>query len=282
MADGPERGAEELALQESFEAGYRLGQSAVMRDIERSACGCDYGGVSWTVRSEADKMAEHLDLRAGKRLLELGAGAGWPGLYLTKVSGCETVLSDVISAGLGIAEDRAGKDGLSAKVRTVVADAAAMPFESGSFDAISHSDILCCLKQKRSVLADCRRVIRHDGRMVFTVIYVSAGLSPNAYQRALASGPEFVESEGTYPDMIAETGWTLVSREDVTLGFASTCRRLIAADERHRGDLIALIGNDEFEMRQDNWRTKLAAVEDGLLRRELYAAKPTPSDPGLV
>ena len=68
------RTAPEHAQTERFEASYVRGQSPVLRDIERKVCGCDYGGTSWTVRAEADAMADPLGLKPGLRLLEIGSG----------------------------------------------------------------------------------------------------------------------------------------------------------------------------------------------------------------
>ena len=73
-----------------------------------------------------------------------------------------------------------------------VADAAGLPFRAASFDALSHSDVLCCLREKRAVLQACRRVIRGAGRMVFSVISVAPGLLSGDYARAVANGPEFI------------------------------------------------------------------------------------------
>ena len=87
--------------------------------------------------------------------------------------------------------------------------------------------------------------------------------------RALENGPELIESETEYPTLIAETGWTGLDREDITMDFATSCRRLLRADAERQDALAALIGATEFTERQAGWRSKLAAIEEGLLRREL-------------
>ena len=150
---------EEWAQRERFESLYVRAQSPVMLTIERNVCGCDYGGNSWTTQAEAEQMVARLALHPGVRLLDLGAGSGWPGLYMGKASGCDVVLVDLSLAGIRIAAKRADNDGILGSIWAAVADAAALPFPAGSFEAISHSDLLCCLKQKRSVLAACRRAI---------------------------------------------------------------------------------------------------------------------------
>jgi ubiquinone/menaquinone biosynthesis C-methylase UbiE len=248
-----------------------------MLAIERSVCGCDYGGCSWTTRAEAEQMARHLALQPGASLLDLGAGSGWPALYIAKATGCDAVLVDLPVAGLRIAAERASDDGIPGNTCVAVATAAALPFTDSSFDAISHSDLLCCLEQKRSVLDACRRVIRRSGRMVFTVISIPLGLSPKRYRLASANGPEFIESDTDYPTLLAQTGWIIKSQQDITTAYGASCLRQLRADEAYEDDLVKLIGTDELAGRLAEWRSKLAAIADGLLRRELFVAEPNPN-----
>jgi ubiquinone/menaquinone biosynthesis C-methylase UbiE len=157
-----------------------------MRELERSVLGCDYGGTSWTTRDEAGEVADWLALRPGVRLLEVGAGAGWPGLYFTQRTGCDVVLTDVPMTALRVALERAVQDGTEERCAFTVADGASLPFRHASFDALSHSDVLCCMPAKLSLLRECRRVARPGARMAFSVIAPAPGLSEN--ERRLAIG----------------------------------------------------------------------------------------------
>ncbi|WP_193367374.1 SAM-dependent methyltransferase [Pelagibius marinus] len=265
---------EEQAQRQRLEERYLWACAPVMLAIERRVCGCDYGGTSWTTRSEADRMAARLALRPGVRLLDLGAGSGWPGLYLAATTGCDATLVDLPVNGLKIARDRAREDGLASRVRAMVADAAALPFAEGAFDAISHSDLLCCLKQKGEVLAACRRAVRDGGRMVFTVISVAPDLPPARYRLAVARGPEFLETDSDYPALLAEAGWAVVESDDITSDYVGSCRRQLDADMTQKEPLTALIGAEEFDQRLTDWQGKLAALDDGLLRRRFFVAAP--------
>ncbi len=269
------RSAAEKAKTESFDLEYRRGQLPVMRALERAVCGCDYGGTSWTTRAEADRIIARLELGPDRRHLDIGAGSGWPGLYFARLSGCDMTLIDLPFSGLKIARERAQEEAMDGRCRVAVADGTALPFAADAFDSLSHSDVLCCLLPKAALLAACHRVLRGGGRMVFTVISVAPGLSAAAYRRALANGPEFIESQKDYPNLLQEGGWRILGQEDITPDYRGSCQRQLAADAANAEALGALLGAAEFDERREGWQRKLDALDDGLLRRELFVAAPS-------
>ena len=102
----------ELAKRDDFAMQYRQGQLPVLQAVERAVCGCDFGATSWATRDEADQITAALALAPGVHLLEIGAGSGWPGLYLAEESGCDVTLIDLPLDGLLIAAARAARDGV--------------------------------------------------------------------------------------------------------------------------------------------------------------------------
>lgn len=271
---------EEREQAEGFAAYYRVAQTPAMRAFERSFCGCDYGGTSWTTRAEAERVAQLLGLGRGVRLLEVGAGSGWPSLHMTGATGCDATLTDIPLDGLHIASQRAHSDGLAGSTHAAVANGAALPFVDSCFDAISHSDVLCCLDAKRAVLASCRRVIRDGGRMAFTVIYITPGLSAADYERAAERGPPFITAEAEYPTLLEWTGWGLEDRVDLTDCYAENVARLIGEFERRAESLGEVFGRSDYEERLARRRRSLEAVESGLHRRELFVARPASAPVG--
>lgn len=264
----------ERARRGAFDAEYRQGLLPAMQAVERAVCGCDYGSTAWTTRDEADRIAAALELRPGVALLEIGAGSGWPALYLARASGCEVALTDLPLEGLGIARERAARDGLSEACLVACADAAQLPLGDDRFDAINHSDVLCCLVEKREVLSECLRVIRPSGRMAFSVLYIPPGLPPGDHARALATAPEFVETDTDYPTLIEETGWKLLERHDLTGAFMESCQRRLDLEAGLRAELQRAMGPAELEARQDKFRRRMPALERGHLRRDLFLVAP--------
>ena len=270
MTNGESATLDQQALIERFTQLYRHGRAEVVREIERRVCGCDYGGTSWTTRDEADRLGELLRLAPGRRLLEVGAGSGWPGLYLATTTGCEIVQTDLPLNGLRIAAARAAADGLAKTCHVALADGSALPFESGCFDAILHSDVLCCLEPKLQVLKECRRVLRPGGKMVFTVIFIAQGLATADYARAVDCGPPVVETAIGYPEMLREAGWEITTRADLTAEYQASKSHLIDEEEAHEAELRDLLGDDAFFDRLARRRRSLAAIEQGLIRRALF------------
>ena len=266
---------EEQAQRIRYEGLYKRSLLPVMASIERSVCGCDYGGTSWTTREEAHEFSALLGLRPGLRLLDIGAGSGWPGLYMAGISGCDVTLIDLPQSALRIAAERAVNDRLPGTCWVAVADAANLPFRDGSFDAISHSDVLCCLREKRAVLAACRRVVRRGGSMVFSVISVAPDLTHDDHRRAVENGPEFIEAEADYATLLRQTGWTVLDCRDTTNDYMAACRRQLRADEDLKETLQSAIGASEFTERRVGWQSKLEALRHGLLRREIFVAAAT-------
>ncbi len=111
-------------------------------------------------------VAERLDLPTGAKVLDLGCGAGWfwsgrlgAGLDI------ELTLCD-LSAGMV----RAALSRLTgpAGPRALVADAAALPFPSGAFDAVVAMHMLYHLPDPEAGLSEIARVLRPGGRIYVT------------------------------------------------------------------------------------------------------------------
>ena len=126
-----------------FADRYGEDRTGVVRQIEQAVIGGDWGANGYTTMGQADQLAAALRLGPGVRLLDLGAGRGWPGLYLAARTGCQVVLTDVPLEGLRQAMDRAQAEDVTDRATAVVSSARALPFRAGTFDAVVHTDVLC-------------------------------------------------------------------------------------------------------------------------------------------
>ncbi|WP_149824583.1 SAM-dependent methyltransferase [Streptomyces tailanensis] len=86
-----------------------------------------------------EDLVRDLELRPGMRVLDLGSGRGATSVFLAREFGVEVVAADWWIA----AEEAAGvfeRAGVGDRVRAVRAEAHALPFEEGSFDAVVSVD----------------------------------------------------------------------------------------------------------------------------------------------
>jgi len=271
---GTQASSERLVL-DRFARRYELGQSEVMLAIERSVCGCAYGATSWTTVAEVQTIIQMLDLHPQARLLEVGAGSGWPGLHLAAEIGCDITLTDLPIAGLRIALRRARTDRIAGACWGSVADAARLPFRDGAFDAVVHSDVLCCLVEKLAALKSCRRVVRANGNMVFSVIRIATGLSAEAYEIARTSGPPFIETDAPYSELLQRAGWRITDHKDLTANYQTSVTRMLELLEQHDDEIKGLFGEDDASNELDRKRATVKTLSQGLLCRELFVVAAT-------
>ena len=250
-----------------------LARADAMRDLERSVYGCDYGGNGGATRLEAERVFELLELRLGVRLLDVGAGSGWPALYLAQISGCDLVMVDIPLASLRIARERAVADGLAQRCEIIAADAAALPFRDASFDAFNHSDVLCCTPDKLGVLRSCRRVARDGARMTFTTISLAPSLPATERGIAMGSGPRFMDSEEDYAALLRQSGWSLRERIDLTSAYLSSMWSELDGMKARADALTQVFGQAEFTRRMQRQQAAVAAIDAGFVRRELFVAQ---------
>jgi ubiquinone/menaquinone biosynthesis C-methylase UbiE len=256
---------------QAFAESYELSNLPAMREVERSVLGCDYGGTSWTTDSQAQQIADLLDLKPGVHVLDIGAGSGWPGLFLADISGCDVTLLDLPKNALAKARQRALDDGIENRVNALVGSGAALPFADGSFEAISHSDVLCCLPQKIEMLRECRRIATDGANMLFSVIATARNLSDADYERAIEAGPPFIEAPDGYDVLLEACGWRVLQRFDATPDHRNSLNELVRAFETSTA-LADTLGQDVVREAAKHRAEQIAVIDAGLMVREIFYA----------
>lgn len=260
--------------EECFRSCYQAGTTDAGLRLERAVFGTDYGADGWTTVEQADKLGRQLEIGPDDRLLDIGSGRGWPGLYLSLTSGCTAVLTDQPVEGLRDARARAGRECISDRVFTVAASGQTLPFQSASFDVIVHSDVLCCLQPKLSVLRESHRLLRPNGRSGFFVIHLAPRLTAEQRHRATAAGPPMTDTgEHGYVSLLRTAGFTEVTQIDVTETFSATHRSWLRHAAEWADELAAAEPPGAFAERYAKRTATTEAVDDGLLRRSVFIAR---------
>lgn len=137
-ADSP---AEESTSVEAFDARYRMVCSPALLRAEEKATGTRYGASSFTTLEQANRLAMLLQLAPGRTLLDVGAGAGWPGVYLGKSTGCNVISTDLTIEGPHVSSRWMRRDGVAGV--SLTASGTALPFRDNSVDTVTCSDVFC-------------------------------------------------------------------------------------------------------------------------------------------
>lgn len=126
-----------------FRERYAVPATKLTSEIEERVLGSAWGANGYTTRDQADELARRLELGPGVRVLDVGTGRGWPGLYFAFAYGCTVVGTDMPLDALAVASTRARDDRVSDRFFSVAAAGRRQPFRAASFDAVVHSDVLC-------------------------------------------------------------------------------------------------------------------------------------------
>ena len=140
MTEQRDRG-EESATTESFAYKYRRLTTGPAERLRVRALG-SAAPNGYTTVVQADRMARVLGLGPGRRLLDLGAGRGWPGGHIAAATGCTPFAADLplealLQAGQVFRALDPPRGSLTA------ADGTRLPFRDRSFDGACHTDVLC-------------------------------------------------------------------------------------------------------------------------------------------
>jgi ubiquinone/menaquinone biosynthesis C-methylase UbiE len=122
----------------------------------------DYAVIGTTLQIVGERLAESMDLRAGRSVLDVAAGNGNITLAAAR-RWCEVTCTDYVEALLARARKRAEAEGL--QVQFQIADAENLPFADASFDAVvSTFGVMFSPDQDRAA-AELVRVTKPGGRI---------------------------------------------------------------------------------------------------------------------
>lgn len=122
----------------------------------------DYAVIGTTLQIVGERLAEACDLRCDERVLDVAAGNGNATLAAAR-RGCRVVSTDYVPRLLELGAERARAEHLVVEFRE--ADAEALPFEAGSFDAVVSTFGVMFTPDQPKAAGELARVCRSGGRI---------------------------------------------------------------------------------------------------------------------
>jgi ubiquinone/menaquinone biosynthesis C-methylase UbiE len=259
-----------------YGASYKNFASALYAEIRREAFGEDIGQTGWLTAEEQDLFIAWLGLSPSSRLLDLACGSGRPTLRIAQSVGCRVTGLDLHSQGIASAKASANELGCEDRVDFRVGNAAAeLPFKDASFEGIICIDAINHLPDRPRALAEWRRVLKPDGRLLFTDPIVLTGPITTKEIAIRASIGFFVFVPAGLNELLLEqAGFAVERAEDRTRNMAENARGWREARSRRQADLRAIEGDETFEGQQRFLETAaMLARERRLSRMALLARK---------
>lgn len=225
-----------------------LGQE-MLHKVGKEIYGEYVGQLSWMTIEEYRRFIARLAPTPESHVLEIGSGNGAAAVYLATTTQARVTGLDNNETGIRIATELAKSKGLEDRVTFRHGDATRpFPFPDETFDAVFANDTFSLISERPALLRQCHRVLRPNGRLLFTDPMVLVGLvtSDEVAVRTWA-GAACLIPRGENERLLEVTGFELMSYEDLTESVVIVARRQAAAFEKFRKDIVDTLGQEAYD-----------------------------------
>lgn len=201
-----------------------------------------YGGLA-----AVDVLARRAAVRPGSRVLDVCAGLGGPARFIAARRGCLVTAVELHPGRAAGTARLTRRVGLDRVVKVVRADAGALPFADGRFDACISQEAFLHIPDKAAVLAGCHRILAPGGRLAFTD-WIALRRLGDLERRQLTDWMAAVtlQTLAGYRQLLGQTGFGAVEAEDISDDWRPIVRARFETFRTLRDRYVPRVGESRY------------------------------------
>jgi cyclopropane fatty-acyl-phospholipid synthase-like methyltransferase len=220
-----------------------------------------------------DRIVRDVDLK-GKRVLELGSGAGGGSLVLAGKHGASVVGLELESPLVELSRQLAEEAGLSSQVEYRCVEPGPLPVDDASFDVLYSSGVILHFEDRLALFRDVLRVLKPGG-MLLGYDWFVAVLSDDINRWLKAAEIEvFPDRVENYAKTMRDAGFEKVSYEDASDWYLKKAEQEL---EQLTGPLFeqaAEVSNEALrDIVIDEWQTMNVVLKSGELKSGYFRGR---------
>jgi phosphoethanolamine N-methyltransferase len=197
----------------------------------------------------------------GKRVLELGSGAGGGAIALARNHGARVVGLEIEPTLVDYSRELAANDGISDRVEFRCIEPGPLPVEDTGFDHFYSSGVICHIDDKSAVFRDVLRLLKPGGMLLgYDWFFTEHNAATEAWM-AITGMHMPVCSREVYVDTMVSAGFEAVSSEDATDWYVTQAAAELRRLEGPLFDEIAALSGIEV---RDNFIVEWRSLNEGL------------------
>jgi ubiquinone/menaquinone biosynthesis C-methylase UbiE len=198
---------------------------------------------------ETALLAQKARITEADTILDICSALGGPARYLAGHYGCQIIGLDATQHMIDEATKRTQTTPYADRITYKLGNALDLPFKKEQFTVVWGQDAWCYITDKNKLLCEAYRVLKPGGRLAFTDWLQTGAMTDDEWNNlnGFMAFP-YMETLKGYADLIQDIGFTILSHEDESTGFATHCHQYQHKLRTElKNDIIHHYGRELFE-----------------------------------
>ena len=218
-----------------------------------------------------DEFCAEMGLKAGMKILDVGAGIGGSAFYMAKTFGVIVDGVDLSSNMVDIARENLGKmsEEVQKNVSFRVEDATSMEYPENHYDIVYSRDTILHIADKKSLFQSFFKTLKPGGRVVITD-YCKGDLAKLGKDDYGQDFKDYVADRGyhlltvdQYGQVLTDAGFSGVAAHDRTKQFLDILHRELDDFRKIREEVVEEYSADDFDHICHGWEEKVVRCNHG-------------------